>query len=197
VGCKPPQGTARCPIARCQEENRASQQLRPELLERFSPAALAQGNSSLAREAARYTSFLSRLWPRWWTLKRHVASWYRDAVPSAQRQLEDLARLGCYHRHLNCCQEVRQHYAQDLLLNGSGQPDWEHAGGTGKRRTVGGVRQGSPRTSGWPGGGGQNWTAGNCPTRPTPSLQQSNGCKNRCQQKFSTRKAKSPGNYPN
>jgi hypothetical protein len=110
--------------SRCQDEARAAQALRSELLVRLSPRAFQPESAAVAIEASRYTFFLYRFLPRWRVLRRQVAAWYPREAPPTQSLLNDLGKLAQCHRHLDYCRQVDEHYADDLLRDAQGKPDW-------------------------------------------------------------------------
>jgi very-short-patch-repair endonuclease len=114
----------RAVIGRCQDEAQAAAEARAELAARLVPRAFAPESAGLAAEASRFRPFLTRLLPRWWSVKGQVAAWYTGEVPKTPALLDDLGKLAAYHRRLDYCRQVREQYAADLILGADGQPDW-------------------------------------------------------------------------
>jgi hypothetical protein len=114
-------------ITRCQEETRAAQDARAELATRLSPRAFRPESAGLAACGSRFRSWLTRLLPRWWSVKAQVTAWYAGDVPKTPALLEDLRKLAGYHRGIDYCRQVREQYAAELLVGADGEPDW---GGT-------------------------------------------------------------------
>jgi very-short-patch-repair endonuclease len=112
-------------FARCQAETRAAQEVRAELAARLSPRAFAPESTELAASAERFRFFLARLLPGWWAFKAEASRWYTSEAPKTASLLDDLGRLAAYHRRMDYCREVQEHYAADLLLDGEGKPDWD------------------------------------------------------------------------
>jgi very-short-patch-repair endonuclease len=112
-------------LARCQEEARAAQEVRSELVTRLSPRAFTPESGALAARASRFRSFLARLLPRWWSLKAEVVGWYTGEAPKTAALLADMGKLAAYHRRIDYCRQVREQYAGDLLAGGDGEPDWD------------------------------------------------------------------------
>jgi very-short-patch-repair endonuclease len=111
--------------ARCPEQTQAAHELRLDLLKRLSPRAFSEESAALTIEASGYTFILFRWLPRWRSLRRQVTAWYTTEAPSTQVLFDDLGKLVRYQRHLDYCRQAREHYAQDLLADADGQPDWE------------------------------------------------------------------------
>ncbi len=112
-------------LAQCQEKSRITQELRAELARRLSPRAFAPTSAGLAARACQFRSLLSRLLPRWRSLKAEVAGWYFGEVPKSAALLDDLGMLTTYHQGICYCREVQEQYGEDLLLDGDGKPDWD------------------------------------------------------------------------
>jgi very-short-patch-repair endonuclease len=113
-------------IAQYQEQARAAQSERAELATRLAPRALAPQSAKLAIRASWFRSVFARWLPQWWwSLKAEVTGWYTGEAPKSTALMEDMAKLAAYHRRNDYCQQVRQHYAADLLMGSDGEPDWE------------------------------------------------------------------------
>src|SRR5262249_24369747 len=103
----------------------AAQETRIELMVRLTPQAFAAENAQLVFRAAGFRSFFARLLPTWWSVKRQVGAWYVGGAPKTSDLLGDLSKLAIYHRRIDYCRQVQEQYAEDLLVDGEGQPDWE------------------------------------------------------------------------
>ena len=112
-------------ITRCQEEARAAQEVRGQLVGRLALRAFAPESAALAKRASGYRSFLSRWLPAWWSLKDEITAWYSGQAPTTETLLGDMDNLVAYHRRIDYSREVQEHYANDLLRSGDGQPDWD------------------------------------------------------------------------
>jgi very-short-patch-repair endonuclease len=112
-------------ILQHQEQARAAQNVRAELVTRLTPLAFARESANLAIHASGFRSFLKRLLPRWWSVKDQVAGWYIGDIPKTGALLEDLAKLASYHKKIAYCQQIREQYAADLLTSANGEPDWQ------------------------------------------------------------------------
>jgi very-short-patch-repair endonuclease/DNA polymerase III delta prime subunit len=112
-------------FTRANEQDRAAQATRTDLITRLSPVAFAPESSAAARDAAQAgRSFWSRLFPRWWGLKKQVAAWYA-AVPASGADLRaDLARLAEYHKNADAARQVAAAYDAELVKDTAGKPDW-------------------------------------------------------------------------
>jgi hypothetical protein len=110
---------------RAGEQDRAAQTARTELIKRFSPVAFAPESSATARAAARAgRSFWSRLFPRWWALRKQVSAWYAGAAPTGSGLRADVAPLASYHQSADAVRHVAVAYDAELVKDASGRVDW-------------------------------------------------------------------------
>ena len=87
--------------------------------------AFAPESSSTARDAAvAGQSFWSRLFPRWWSLKKQVAAWYAGTPAGGPGLRADLAKLAEYHQNAGAARQVAAAYDSELAKDAAGKPDW-------------------------------------------------------------------------
>jgi very-short-patch-repair endonuclease len=112
-------------VTRAGEQDRAAQTARTDLITRFSPVAFAPESSALARDAAHAgRSFWSRLFPRWWGLKKQFAGWYAGTPGSGSALRADVATLAAYHQNADAVRQVAAAYNAELVKDEGGQPLW-------------------------------------------------------------------------
>jgi very-short-patch-repair endonuclease len=108
----------------CDGRQRAKE-IQANLLERLSPEALENKNVALALDAGRYSSPWRWLWPGWWSLRKRVAAWYVQGLPSSGVLSEDLRLLAEYHQLVRFLTQAKRKYIGDYLTNESKRPDWQ------------------------------------------------------------------------
>jgi very-short-patch-repair endonuclease len=111
-------------MTRCLTEAQAAQEARAELAARLSPRAFTPEGASLAARASRVRWLLARLLPGWRALKAEASGWYVAGAPKTAALLDDLAKLGSYHRRADYCRQIREQYAADVVVGAGGEPDW-------------------------------------------------------------------------
>ncbi|VTR95852.1 Uncharacterized protein OS=Paenibacillus sp. HGH0039 GN=HMPREF1207_01866 PE=4 SV=1: DUF4011: AAA_19: AAA_11: AAA_12: DUF559 [Gemmata massiliana] len=112
-------------VSRADEQDRAAQAVRTDLISRFSPAAFAPESSAIARDAANAgRSFWSRLFPRWWGLSKQISAWYASAPRTGALLRTDVTALAGYHQQADSARQVVGAYGNDLIKDTTGGPDW-------------------------------------------------------------------------
>ncbi|MBA4063659.1 MAG: hypothetical protein C0501_08095 [Isosphaera sp.] len=109
---------------RARDDETAAQAGRIDLVKRWSPAALAPEATRLVRDAAHAgRSFLTRLLPRWRSLRQQVAAWHVGQLPAGAAFRTELAALAEYHRKADAVRQVAAAYSGEWFDVG-GAVDW-------------------------------------------------------------------------
>ncbi|MBP3955842.1 DUF4011 domain-containing protein [Gemmata sp. G18] len=112
-------------VSRADEQDRAAQAVRTELITRFSPVAFVPESSAIARDAVQAgRSFWSRLFPRWWGLSKQVSAWYASSPRTGTPLRADVAALAGYHQQAEAARQVVGAYGNELMKDTTGGPDW-------------------------------------------------------------------------
>lgn len=109
---------------RAHDDETAARAARAELVKKWSPAALAPEATPVVRDAAHAgRSLLSRLLPRWRSLRRQVAAWYVGPAPDVAAFRTELAALADYHRKADAVRQLAAAYPGEWFDVG-GAVDW-------------------------------------------------------------------------
>jgi len=112
-------------INRCRNEEALNGACRLKLLDRMLPKVFDPEFALLADRSQSYRAGWKRLLPGWWMLRGRVAALYSGGAPDTSLLLSDMQALIEYHRRLDYIRQVRQQYAEQLIVREDDEGDWE------------------------------------------------------------------------
>ena len=112
-------------IDRCQEEEAQNSQSRIGLIDRVLPIAFDPKSGDPIRRSLSFRSRWKRFLPVWWKLRGQLTSLYSGAVPEATLMMKDMEVLSEYHRRLAYVSQLKQQFAEQLVINEDGSINWE------------------------------------------------------------------------
>ena len=112
-------------IDQCREEDTLNGECRLKLFDRMLPKGFDPEFAALAHRSQSYRSGWKRLLPGWWMLRRRLVALYSGGAPDTSLLLSDMQALNEYHRRLDYARQVKQQYAEQLIIREDGEADWE------------------------------------------------------------------------
>jgi very-short-patch-repair endonuclease len=112
-------------IDRCRSEDALNGECRLKLLDRMLPRAFDPEFAALAHRSQSYQAGWKRLLPGWWILRGRLLALYSGGAADSSLLLSDMQALSEYHRRLDYARQVKQQYADHLIVQEDGETDWE------------------------------------------------------------------------
>ena len=112
-------------IDRCRDEEKQNGEGRIGLIDRMLPSAFDPKSGEPIRRSQFFRSRWKRFLPGWWKLRGQLTSFYSGAVPESALLLKDMEALNEYHRRLAYVSQMKQQYADQLVIGEDGEADWE------------------------------------------------------------------------
>lgn len=112
-------------IDRCREEEALNVASRIGLIDRMLPTAFVPESGDSIRRAQVFKSRWKRFLPGWWKLREQLASHYSGTVPETPQLLKDMEVLSEYHRRFAYVNQIKQQYADQLVIRDDGEAEWE------------------------------------------------------------------------
>jgi len=112
-------------IDRCRDEDALNGECRLKLLDRMLPKTFDPEFAELAHRSQSYRVGWKRLLPGWWMLRGKLRALYSEGLPDTPLLLSDMQALGEYHRRLDYAYQVKQQYAEQLIIREDREVNWE------------------------------------------------------------------------
>ena len=97
---------------------------RMQLFDKLLPKAFSPEVRNIVHQSQYYRSFLYRLMPRWWELKRKLSMLYPGTLPSTSKLLADMLQLSEYHGRLEVLNQIVEQYSDNLVFTKDGVLDY-------------------------------------------------------------------------